>query len=114
MNRRPGQTGRNTGRARGRPDGKGAGGRGDSAAARDELRGIHPLAQHNGDVPFRDFPDPVTKEAKRNLVAAKQTIDILNILEAKTKGNLDEDEKQLMEGILYELRMRYVKEMSSK
>jgi len=63
---------------------------------------------------FGDFPDPVTKEAKRNLVAAKQTIDILNILEAKTKGNLDEDEKQLMEGILYELRMRYVKEMSSK
>ena len=63
---------------------------------------------------FGDFPDPVTREAKRNLVAAKQTIDILNILETKTKGNLDEDEKQLLEGILYELRMRYVKEMSSK
>lgn len=63
---------------------------------------------------FGDFPDPVTKEAKRNLVAAKQTIDILNILQTKTKGNLDEDEKQLLEGILYELRMRYVKEMSSK
>ncbi len=63
---------------------------------------------------FGDFPDPVTKEARRNLVAAKQTIDILNILQTKTKGNLDEDEKQLLEGILYELRMRYVKEMSSK
>ena len=63
---------------------------------------------------FGDFPDPVTREAKRNLVAAKQTIDILNILQTKTKGNLDEDEKQLLEGILYELRMRYVKEMSSK
>ncbi len=63
---------------------------------------------------FGDFPDPVTREVKRNLVAAKQTIDILNILETKTKGNLDEDEKQLMEGILYELRMRYAKGLSSK
>lgn len=61
---------------------------------------------------FGDFPDPVTKEAKRNLPAAKQTIDILTILKEKTEGNLDEDEKQLLDGILYELRMRFVKEMS--
>jgi hypothetical protein len=61
---------------------------------------------------FGDFPDPVTKETRRNLTAAKQTIDILSILKTKTEGNLDEDEKQLMDGILYELRMRYVKEMT--
>jgi hypothetical protein len=61
---------------------------------------------------FGDFPDPVTKEAKRNLFAAKQTIDILSILKAKTEGNLEEDEKQLLDGILYELRMRFVKEMT--
>jgi hypothetical protein len=59
---------------------------------------------------FGDFPDPVTKEANRNLAAAKQTIDILSILKTKTEGNLDETEKQLLDGILYELRMRYVKE----
>lgn len=46
--------------------------------------------------------------------AAKQTIDLLNILKAKTEGNLQEDEKQLMEGLLFELRMRFVKEMSAK
>jgi Domain of unknown function (DUF1844) len=63
---------------------------------------------------FGDFPDPVTKESRRNLAAAKQTIDILSILEAKTEGNLAEDEKQLLEGILYELRMRFVKEMTKK
>jgi hypothetical protein len=63
---------------------------------------------------FGDFPDPVTKESRRNLAAAKQTIDLLNILEAKTEGNLTEDEKQLLEGILYELRMRFVKEMTKK
>jgi hypothetical protein len=61
---------------------------------------------------FGDFPDPVTKEAKRNLAAAKQTIDILSILKTKTEGNLDENEKQLLDGVLYELRMRFVKEMN--
>ncbi len=61
---------------------------------------------------FGDFPDPVTKEATCNLAAAKQTIDILSILKIKTEGNLDEGEKQLLDGVLYELRMRYVKEMA--
>jgi len=63
---------------------------------------------------FGDFPDPVTKEARKNLAAAKQTIDILAILKKKTEGNLDEDEKQLLDGILFELQMRYVKEMTKK
>ncbi|MEN6464688.1 MAG: DUF1844 domain-containing protein [Syntrophaceae bacterium] len=59
---------------------------------------------------FGDIPDPVSGKAEKNLVAAKQTIDILGILEQKTRGNLDENEKKLMEAILFELRMRYVKE----
>ncbi|MCU0532040.1 MAG: DUF1844 domain-containing protein [Syntrophales bacterium] len=59
---------------------------------------------------FGDFPDPVTKKAERNLEAAKQTIDILGILQDKTKGNLSEDEERLLESLLYELRMRYVRE----
>jgi len=63
---------------------------------------------------FGDFPDPVTKEGQRNLPAAKQTIDILSILKTKTEGNLDEDEKQLLDRLLYELQMRYVKEMTNK
>ena len=57
-----------------------------------------------------DFPDPTTKKAERNLAAAKQTIDMLSMLRNKTIGNLDTDEKQLLEGILYELMIRYVKE----
>lgn len=63
---------------------------------------------------FGDFPDPVTQKGQRNLPAAKQTIDILSILKTKTEGNLDEDEKQLLDRLLYELRMRYVKEMTHK
>lgn len=61
---------------------------------------------------FGDFPDPVTKKAQRNLSAAKQTIDILNMMKNKTVGNLDNNEKEMLEGILYELMMRYVKEMA--
>jgi hypothetical protein len=57
-----------------------------------------------------DFPDPATKKANKNLAAAKQTIDMLTMIKDKTVGNLDTDEKQLLEGILYELMIRYVKE----
>ena len=59
---------------------------------------------------FGDFPDPASQKAQRNLTAAKQTIDILGMLRSKTEGNLDENEKSLMDGLLFELRMRYVKE----
>jgi hypothetical protein len=59
---------------------------------------------------FGDFPDPATKKAEKNLPAAKQIIDILALLKTKTEGNLDESEKNLIDGLLYELRMRYVKE----
>ena len=57
-----------------------------------------------------DFPDPATNKAEKNIPAAKQIIDTLSMLKVKTEGNLDQNEKNLLEGILYELRMRYVKE----
>lgn len=63
---------------------------------------------------FGDFPDPVTNERKVNLPAARHTIDILSMLKEKTEGNLDESEKSLLEGLLFELRMRYVKEASGR
>ena len=59
---------------------------------------------------FGDIPDPITGKAERDLSAAKQTIDILGMLQEKTKGNLDENERKLIDGILFELRTRYVKE----
>src|SRR3989304_3307849 len=60
--------------------------------------------------PLGDFPDPATNKAEKNIPAAKQVIDTLSMLKVKTEGNLDQNEKNLLEGILYELRMRYVKE----
>ena len=41
-------------------------------------------------------------------------ISIASILKTKTEGNLDEREKEMLDGVLYELRMRYVKEMTNK
>jgi hypothetical protein len=43
-----------------------------------------------------------------DLALASQTIDTLAVLEEKTRGNLDDEEKQLLESLLYELRMRFV------
>jgi len=59
---------------------------------------------------FGDFPEYEGGKADKNLPAAKQTIDILDMLHEKTKGNLDENETNLVQGVLYELKMRYVKE----
>ncbi|MCX7635813.1 MAG: DUF1844 domain-containing protein [Syntrophales bacterium] len=63
-------------------------------------------------VHFGDFPDPVSQQARKNLPAAKHTIDLLGMLKNKTEGNLDEEEKRLIDEVLFELRMRYVKETS--
>ncbi|MGB5219136.1 MAG: DUF1844 domain-containing protein [Smithella sp.] len=59
---------------------------------------------------FGDFPETEGGKPQKNLPAAKQTIDILDLLHEKTKGNLDKNESELLQGILYELKMRYVKE----
>lgn len=46
--------------------------------------------------------------------AAKQTIDILGVLQAKTRGNLDSDEERLLDEILRNVRISYVKSVSVK
>ena len=54
-------------------------------------------------------PDPETgKAAAPNLVLARQTIDTLEVLHVKTRGNLDAQEAHLLESLLYELRLRFV------
>ena len=54
--------------------------------------------------------DPATGKKEKNLPLAKQTIDMLSMLEEKTAGNLTTEEAELMKHILYDLRMRFVKE----
>jgi hypothetical protein len=64
---------------------------------------------HTAAFHFGDVPDPVSGQpGTANLAAAQQIIDILVLLEEKTRGNLTAEERQLVEQLLYELRMRFV------
>ena len=58
---------------------------------------------------FGDLPDPNTGQpAEVNLEGAAQMIDILALLEEKTRGNLTLEEREVLEQVLYELRLRFV------
>jgi hypothetical protein len=57
-----------------------------------------------------DLPDPTTGEKTKDLPLAKQTIDLLGLLREKTRNNLQEDEEKLFDHLLYDLRLRYVRE----
>ena len=58
---------------------------------------------------FGDLPDPVSGEpSEPNLDGAAQMIEILSLLEVKTRGNLTAEERQVLDQLLYELRMRYI------
>lgn len=59
-----------------------------------------------------EIQDPVSKQTVKNLPLAKQTIDLIGMLKEKTKGNLTSDEEKLMENMLYDLKLRYVKAVS--
>lgn len=53
---------------------------------------------------------PLSGKVERDLNMAQATIDLLGMLETKTKGNLSEQEEQILKHILYELRLNYVDE----
>ena len=53
--------------------------------------------------------DPASGEKVKNLPMAKQTIDILSMLEEKSRGNLTNEEENILKNILYDLRILYVK-----
>jgi hypothetical protein len=64
---------------------------------------------HTAAVHFGDAPDPATGQAAAPyLPGAQQMISILGLLEEKTRGNLTPEERQVLDDVLYQLRMRYV------
>ena len=90
-------------------------GQGEAGASRPGSRGLPPpsfpsllvgLATsaliHLGESP-ESSPEPI------DLPAAKHAIDLLGILKTKTQGNLDSSEEALLETLLYDLRLKYVK-----
>lgn len=58
-------------------------------------------------------PHPMSGKLEKNLTQAKYNIDLLSVLEAKTRGNLTPEETQLLQAILYDLRMRFVEAQTS-
>jgi hypothetical protein len=63
---------------------------------------------HTAAVHFGDVPDPVSGAREANVPAAQQMIDILALIEEKTRGNLTAEERQLLDQVLFELPMRFV------
>jgi len=59
-------------------------------------------------VQLGEVPDPATGEKHEDIALAKHTIDILSMLQDKAKNGLDAEETRLLEGLLYELRMKFV------
>lgn len=57
-------------------------------------------------------PNPTTGKTEKNLDLARQNIDLLALLKEKTKGNLTLEEQTLIDNLLYDLRLRYVEEVS--
>jgi hypothetical protein len=55
-----------------------------------------------------DVERPQTGKVEKDLALAKHTIDLLSMLQDKTKGNLTAQEAQLLESLLFDLRLRYV------
>ncbi len=60
-----------------------------------------------------DAPHPETGAPQVNLVLAQQAIDILAMLQEKTKGNLTADEARFLENVLLDLRLRFVSKSSA-
>jgi len=69
----------------------------------------HSTLMHLGEA-----PNPETGAIDRDVHMARQTIDLIGMLEEKTKGNLSGAEEGLIAQILYDLRMRYVEQSKTK
>ena len=57
---------------------------------------------------FGELTDPETGKTGRDLTLAKHTIDTLGLLKDKTAGNLSRDEENLLDAVLYDLKLRFV------
>ena len=69
---------------------------------------------HSALLHLGEAPDMESGKREKNLPLARQTIDLISMIEEKTKGNLTGDEERLVAHILYDLRMRYVEQTKTK
>ena len=69
---------------------------------------------HSALMHLGEAPNPDTGKVEEDLSLARQTIDLVGMLEEKTRGNLSGDEERLITQILFDLRMRYVEHSKMK
>jgi hypothetical protein len=69
---------------------------------------------HSALVHLGDAPDPAGAKSPPDLEMARQTIDLLHLLEEKTHGNLTGEEERMLSGALYDLRLRFVEVSKAK
>ena len=59
-----------------------------------------------------ETPNPYTQKKEEDVESVRNIIDVLSMIEQKTKGNLSSEENQLLESVLYELRMKFMAKTS--
>lgn len=57
-----------------------------------------------------EVPNPETGKKEKNLVLAKHSVDLLNMLDDKLTNGLTADEKKLLQDVLYEVKIKYVQQ----
>jgi hypothetical protein len=69
---------------------------------------------HSALMHLGDAPDPAGNKGPPDLEMARQTIDLLTLLEEKTHGNLTGEEERMLSAALYDLRLRFVEVSKAK
>jgi hypothetical protein len=93
--------------AKAKPGSTGQGAEGEELPTLDFSTFILSLS-HSALLHLGETPHPETNAVERTLPLARQTIDLIALMEEKTKGNLSGDEERLISQILFDLRMRYL------
>ena len=81
----------------------------DASALAPDLSSLLLMLATSAMIHLGEAPDPVTGQSLRDLAQARYTIDLLGVLKHKTEGHRSDDESRLLDELLYDLRMRYLK-----
>jgi hypothetical protein len=74
-----------------------------------DLTGLFLMFASSAMIALGESPDPLTGEHRVNIAEARGAIDMLRLLRAKTEGNRTPEEDQLLQQIVYDLQMRFVR-----
>jgi hypothetical protein len=81
--------------------------------AQPSLRGLFMMLATEAVVALGDVQDPATGERRRDAAAAAEAIDLLLLLRQKTEGNRTPEETNVLDELLYDLQLRYVRATKS-